>query len=218
MKRGLVIVALALGAFLALTSTAIGGAPTGPIPMYASFRDNCRPTVSPRDCILGLPEIPDRVGGDFEGGFTDQVAGVESVIDREGNYHLHTNGYGPTSLRRIWLDLWEGSGARPFVINYAKDAAVTARGPVPLYNMKVSTDKAAVPYVGMLEIHFRTDTWNGLLLFDNVTITRLDPDTWTIEASQDENVKLTDRDRQVLGTYAMPFVLTVRELPGRPRP
>ncbi len=143
----------------------------------------------------------------------DRVAGVESVIDRAGNYHLHTNGYGPTSLRHIWLDLWEGSGARPFVINNAKDASLTTRGPVPFYGMKVSKRNQVVPYTGTMEIHFSTETWNGILLFDKVTITRLDPDRWSIEASEEENVKLTDRDRQVLGTYAMPFALTIRHLP-----
>ncbi len=221
MKREVFIVAMALGAFLALTSTAIGGAPTGPIPMQANFRDNCRPTVSARECLPGLPQTPDRVGGDFEGGYTDQMARVQSVIDREGNYHLQTNGYGRTSIRHLWLDLGEGSGTRPFVFNYAKDASFTTGGTVPLLEMKVSTEKEPVPHVGTLAIEFgvgyATETWNGMLLFDKVTITRIDQDMWTITASGDENVKLTDRDRQVLGTYAMPFSLTVKKLPGSPQ-
>jgi hypothetical protein len=221
MKRGVFIVILALCAVLAVGSTAIGGAPTGPIPMYAQFRDNCRPTVSPRDCLLGHPQTPDRVGGDFEGGYTDRVAGVESVIGREGNYHFRTNGYGPTSLRHLWLDLSEGSGTRPFVYNYAQDASFTTGGTVPLYEMKVSTEKEPIPYVGTLAIEFgmayATETWKGMLLFDKVTITRLDQDMWTISASGDKNVKVTDRDRQVMGTYAMPFSLTVKTLPGPPQ-
>jgi hypothetical protein len=221
MKRGVFVVILALCAVLAVGSTAIGGTPTGPIPMYAQFRDNCRPTVSGSDCLLGLPQAPDRVGGDFEGGYTDRVAGVESVIDREGNYHFHTNGYGPTSIRHLWLDLLDGSGTRPFVNNYAKDASFTTGGTVSLLEMKVSTEKEPVPYVGRLAIEFgmgiATETWNGMLLFDTVTITRLDQDMWTISASGVKNVKVTDRDRQVMGTYAMPFSLTVKTLPEPPQ-
>jgi hypothetical protein len=101
MKRGLLVLALGLCGVLVFGSAAVGGTPTGPISMQATFRDNCRPNVNARDCLLGLPETPDRVGGDFEGGYVDKVAGVESVIDREGNYHLHTNGHGPTSIRHI---------------------------------------------------------------------------------------------------------------------
>jgi hypothetical protein len=84
--------------------------------------------------------------------------------------------------------------------------------------MTVSTPAAPAPYRGTLEIRFRTETWQDILLFDQITITRAEPDTWTIEGSQEETVKLTDRDRQVLGTYAMPFALTVRALPGAPLP
>ena len=218
MKRGFLIVALALGAVLALGSAVFAGAPTSPIPMYAKFRDNCRPAVNDRDCVLGLPQEPDRVGGDFMGGYTDQIDGVESVIDREGVYHLHTNGYTPTSWRHVWLDFWEGGGLRPFVYNYATDASLTTGGTVPLYDMKVSTDLDPVPYVGTLAIEFgstyMTYTWKGMLLFDKVTITRIDPDIWTIVAGEAEDVKLTDRDRQILGTYAMPFSLMVKKLPG----
>jgi len=221
MKREVALGALALGVMLAFTSAAMGGAATGPIPMVAQFRDNCRPTVSERDCLGGLPQSPDRIGGDFEGGYTDQVAGVESVIDREGNYHLHTNGYGPTSSRHLWLDLLEGSGTRPFVFNYARDASFTTGGTVPLLEMKVSTDKEPVPYVGTLAIEFEmtvaTETLPGMLLFDQVTITRRDEGMWTITASGDKTVKVTDRERQVLGTYAMPFALTVQTLPGAPQ-
>lgn len=214
MKRGFLIMVLALGAVLALGGAVFAGAPTGPIPMYAKFRDNCRPAVNDRYCVLGLPQKPDRVGGDFMGGYTDQMDGVESVIDREGVYHLHTNGYTPTSWRHVWLDFWEGGGLRPFVHNYATDASLTTGGTVPLYDMKVSTDRDPVPYAGTLEIRFGTESWNGILLFGKVTITRIDPDIWTIGAGEDENVKLTDRDRQVLGTFAMPFSLMVKKLPG----
>ena len=221
MKRDVFIVALALGALLTLTSLAIGGAPTGSIPVYAKFRDNCRPTVSARDCLPGLPQTPDRVGGDFEGGYTDQVAGVESVIDRAGSYHFHTNGYGPTSLRHLWLDFWEGSGIRPFVYNYATDTSLTTGGTIPFSDMRVSTEQAPALYVGTLTLDFGsqygTEMWYGRLLFDTVTITRLDQDMWTITASGDENVKVTDRDGQVMGTYAMPFSLTVTQLPGPPQ-
>lgn len=218
MKRGLFIVALALGAFLALESAVFAGAPTGAIPTSATFRDNCRPTVSDRDCFVGLPRTPDRVGGDFMGGYTDQVDGVESVIDREGAYHLHTNAYTPKSWRHVWLDFAQGNGIRPFLFNYTMDASITIRGTVPLYDMKVSTEKAPVPYVGTVAFEFGskhgTETRNGRLLFDTVTITRIDQDMWTIVAGEAENVKLTDRDRQAMGTFAMPFSLTVKKLPG----
>jgi hypothetical protein len=216
MKRGLVIGVRALGVFLVLRSAALAGVPTGPIPTFAQFRNNCRPTVSERDCILGLPRTPDRVGGDFLGGYTDQVDGVESVIDREGAYHLRTNASAPTAWRHIWVDLSEGSGRLPFAINYTKEASITTRGTVPLYDMKVSTDRDPVPYVGTLELHFSAESWNGILLFDKVIITRIDPDSWTIAVSEVETAKLTDRDRQVLGTYALPFSLMVKKLPGSP--
>jgi hypothetical protein len=131
MRKGLLISALVLCSILALGNTAFGAPPTGPIPMQANFRDHCRPTVSPRDCYLGLPEKPDRVGSDFQGGYTEQVTGVESVITPQGNYHLQTNAYGSLSYRRLWLEFSDGGEPRPFVTGYTKDASLTTGGTIP---------------------------------------------------------------------------------------
>lgn len=168
-------------------------------------------------------QVPDRLMSDGMGLYVHGVDQVKAVFDARGDFDLDTNSSGRPALRRLVLDFTAvagcpAAGCRPPFATSAEEAYMST-GAGGLLNMPIGSirTKLAVNFFpgGDLQWFLRFDP-SQYPDTSNVLVTRLDANTWTIEAASTDVAKLLSaptKGKLVLterGNFFMPFKVVVR--------
>lgn len=203
---------LAAAAVFLSAASAVGlrAGPPSQIPMTAEFRDDV--------------SLPDRIMSDGLGPYVHGVGQVKAILDGRGDFDLDTNASGKPALRLLSLDFTvpascPASGCQPPFATGSEDAYMsTGAGGLPNMAIGASTrSKLQVSFSsgGNLQWFVRFDP-SQYPDTSSVLVTRLDVNSWTIEAGATDTAKLlsaptsgklvlTDR-----GNYFLPFRVVIR--------
>lgn len=202
-----------------------GGDSGGTIPVTATFRDFQGDDLEP---------VPDRLMSDFRdcpetfdclSPYTHKVDGVSAGISTRGNFRMTLAKGNQTPIRTIFYDFSdciEGPCEPPFPFGFTvRGANVHATG-VNMREMSVGEVRGDLSLVVTI-LPEGSGSW--LLFFDPaspngsgstyITLTRIDADTWEIEAGIDDVATLARQasagERIFSGLYRMPFKITVQK-------
>lgn len=202
MKRACLLLFVTLLTLAGLDLSARGSKNPSQTSMVATFRSDVT--------------IPDRIGSDGAGSYTDGLQNVKAIIDGVGDFDLDTSASG-AGTRTVFLDfsMPASTGANPpFTTGYMDVYLSTGGGGLPQIAVGFSKSMNIRVNLPGYFLDFNPNTYPDTA---NVLVTRTASDTWTIEAASTGIAKLqlvtTVRGKTVLtdeGNFFMPFKLTVK--------